>query len=104
MHYVAFERFAMDRLKRAEAYAQREFANLYPPLANSLQNFRREVKTGRGSRNRSGTFGENGLVALAIRNFIRSLDVQRKRNMSEALEVAADAALVIRNKSQRAQA
>ena len=40
MHHVAFERFAMNRLERAEANVQRKFAVFHAPRANPLENFR----------------------------------------------------------------
>src|SRR5258708_7859553 len=48
--------------------------------------------------------GENGLIALAVGTFIGAFDVRRQRNMAEALEMPADAALVMRNETQGTQA
>src|SRR5882757_929233 len=62
------------------------------------------MKTGGGSGNRSGPFGENGLIALTVRGFIGALDVGWKRNMAEALEMPADIVLVTCNKMKSAQA
>src|SRR5260370_9274299 len=62
------------------------------------------MKTSGGGRNRAGTLGENGLIALAVRSFIGALDVRRKRDMAEALEMPADAGLVMRKEPQSAQA
>src|SRR5260370_5156707 len=62
------------------------------------------MKTSSGRRNRAGTLGENGLIALAVRSFIGALDIRRKRDMAEALEMPADAGLVMRKEPQSAQA
>src|SRR6266436_2419637 len=62
------------------------------------------MQTRGGSSDRAGTFSEYGLIALAVRRFIGALDVRRQWNMTEALEMPADAALVMRSETQRAQA
>ena len=40
MHHVAFERFAMNGLERAEADVQRKLAVFHAARANFFQNFR----------------------------------------------------------------
>ena len=102
MHHVAFERFAVDGLKRAQADLQRELADFCTPVANFFQSFRREMKARRGSSNRTGTFGVHRLIALAVRYFIGAINVRRKRGVAQPLELFADTVLVMRYKSQRA--
>src|SRR6266487_4698452 len=99
---MTFERFAANGLKRAQADVQRELADFCTPVANFFQNFRREMKTGRGSGNRPRTFGVYRLIALAVRCFIRAIDVRRKRDVAHPLELLADTVLVMRYKSQGA--
>ena len=60
------------------------------------------MKTGRGSGNRTGTFGVHRLIALAVGCFIGAIDVRRKRGVAQPLELLADTVLVMRYKSQRA--
>jgi hypothetical protein len=92
----------MDRLKRAKTDVQRKFADLQATSPHSFQNLRREVKPGGRSGNCTGTFGKNSLITFAVRNFIRTLDIRWQRNVTEALEMLADAALVIGSEMQRA--
>src|ERR1700680_720208 len=65
VHHVSFQRFAVDGLKSAEADVQSELADFHAALANSFQNFGREVQACRGSSDGTWLFGENRLVALA---------------------------------------
>src|SRR5260370_10937577 len=62
------------------------------------------MKTSSRCGNSPRTLGEDGLIALAIRSLIGALDVRRKRNMPQTLQMLANAALIVRNKSERPQA
>src|SRR6266478_2262431 len=62
------------------------------------------MKTSSRCGNSPRTLGEDGLIALAVRSFIGALDVWRKRNMPQTLQMLANAALIVRNKSERPQA
>ena len=48
-------------------------------------------------------FGKHGLVALAIRDFVGTIDIRRQRHVAEAIKMFADGVLAVRNESQRAQ-
>src|SRR5260370_13776360 len=62
------------------------------------------MKTSSRCGNSPRTLGEDGLIALAIRSLMGALDVRRKRNMPQTLQMLANAALIVRNKSERPQA
>ena len=87
MHHVAFQRFAVHRLKRAEPDVEGQLAQLHTPLADSFEYLLREVQTGGGSGNRPGPLGKYGLVTLAVRGVVRSFNVWRQRNVSEPLQM-----------------
>ena len=66
MHRVAFERFGVNRLKRAEANVQSKFAHFHASRANCFKNLDGEVQARCGSGYRARMLGKYRLIALAI--------------------------------------
>ena len=83
---VILDTFDADGLKSPPAHVQSNLCGLGAALADPVEDFRSEMKSSRRSSNGSASFGIDGLVALAIAGRIRTGDVRRKRDMTDAIE------------------
>jgi hypothetical protein len=83
---VIFHTVDADRLKCTEADVQGDLGGLNATLADSVKNFRCEVKAGGRGGDRSPLLGVDGLIALAVTGGIRARDIRRERDMANAIE------------------
>src|ERR1019366_1808571 len=86
MQFVLLNHLHPDRLKRAEAYMQRDLDGFDSALAYALKNFRCEVQTRRRRGDGTERFGVDRLVTLPVRRRIGAIDVRRQGNMADAIE------------------
>ena len=99
---MVFEAFGADRLEGAEPDVECDFGDLDAARANSRDDLGSEVQPSRGSGDRAPLSRENCLITLAIRRLIRSFNVRRQRDVTEAIDGLAKA--VARAESDDAQA
>jgi len=84
---MIFDFFYSYRLKRAQAYVQRDLDNFNPAGANALEDFGCEVQAGRRGCYRSSSLGVDGLVPITVCHpVIFAMNVRRKRDVSNALD------------------
>src|SRR5580693_7002927 len=100
---MLFDLFRVNRLERAEPDIERQLADFDSPAANAFENLRREMQPGCRRGNRSGAFGENGLITIAVRHLVSALDVRRQRDMPEPIEQVPYRLIRMRLKPQRPQ-
>jgi len=92
----------VDGLEGAEADIERYLAEFATLCFEFVENFRREVQTGGGSCDGTGTPRVDCLVALPVRGFIGAIDVGWKRYVAELLQVFFDGESVSRRKADGA--
>ena len=87
MHAVVAETLHGNRAKRADADMQRDELDVDAPRLQFFQQRGREMQSRRWCRNRSGMFGEHGLIPVHVfRVQFVALDVGRKRRCAELFE------------------
>ncbi len=75
-----------DWLKGSEADVEGDFGGFDSAQADAMQYLRSEVKSGGGRGDGTARLGVNGLVALAIGGGVRSRNVRRQGNVTDAIE------------------
>ena len=86
MDLVLLDHLNPDGLKGAEPDVQRYFGSLNGAGTDAVEHFRSEVKPGGGCGDRSKGTCIDGLVLFAIGWRVGSIDVGRKRDVSDALD------------------
>src|SRR5579863_83014 len=86
MNLMIFQSLGANRLKRAQAHIERDFADLDSALAQTRKHRLRKMQAGRRRSDSAAVARKNRLVSLAVERFIFALDVWRQRNMSEPLD------------------
>src|SRR5260370_16612572 len=104
VHDVTLERVAVDGLEGAEADIQRKFAYLDATRAHRGENLGREMQACSRSSYGSRPGREDGLVSLAVGRFIFAVDVRRKRDVAEPLNLRGDSARLTPSYPHAAQA
>src|ERR1700756_3628456 len=92
----------MNGLKCAETDVESNFAEFATFRFEFVENFRREVEAGRGGGDGAGPPRVDGLVTLAVGSFIGTVDVRRKRDVAEMLQVFFDGKRVMRREADGA--
>jgi hypothetical protein len=100
--FVLFERFGVDGLECAEADVESYFAEFATFGFEYVENFRCEMEASRGGGHCARAPGVDGLVALAIGCFVGTIDVGRKRDVPETLQVFLDGKRIMRREADRA--
>ena len=108
VEFVIFDALDADRLKGSQADVQGDIGGFDPPLADAVENFRGEMKSGGGGGDGAARVGIDGLIALAIAGRVRARNVRRERDVADAIEggeeicdrLEADAALAKFSASQ----
>src|SRR5712664_4078976 len=103
VHDVTLECVAVDGLECAEADVQRELAYLHATRANRGQNLRSEMQPCGGSSYGSRRGRKDRLVSFAVSRFIFTVDVGRKRDVAEPLNLGGDATRLTRSEADGAQ-
>jgi hypothetical protein len=75
-----------NRLKSSQSYMQCDVGRLDPALANAIEDFWSEMKSGRGGGYRTPLLRIDGLIAFAIAGRILTRDVGREGHVSDAIE------------------
>jgi hypothetical protein len=103
MDFVILDSLGADGLKSSQADVQGDFGGIDSALANAVENFGSEVKSGGGGGDGAWRAGVDSLVALAVVRRISPRNVRRERNVSDAIEdrkeivdrIEADMALAV---------
>jgi hypothetical protein len=85
---MLFDRPNPDRLKSSETDVERDFRDFDSSVAQSGEDFRREVQAGGGRGNRASLARVYRLVALPISSPIGARNIRRQRNMAEPFDYA----------------
>ncbi len=78
MHHMRFQCFRANWLKSSQSNVQRQLANFNSPPSNLFDDFRSEMQSRSGGRNRARVAGENGLITFVVRSFVDAINVRRK--------------------------
>src|SRR5689334_21678253 len=83
---VSLEFFVVDGLESSEPDVQGDECDGGAGRAALIQDFRGEVQPGRGRRYGAAGACKDGLVALAIRILVGTLDIRRQWHMADFFE------------------
>src|SRR5271166_6383649 len=86
MDFVIFDALDPNRLERPQSHMQSDFDGVNSALANAIQDFRCEMQSRRGRRDRPDVLGVDRLVALAVAGRIRARNVRWKRHVADAVK------------------
>jgi hypothetical protein len=84
--FVIFDALGANWLKGPQAYVERYVGRLDPALPHAIEDFRCEMKTRGGGRNRPARVGVNRLITLAISRRIGARDIGRQGNVPDAVK------------------
>src|ERR1700737_2041849 len=87
VHHMPFQCFCSNGLESPQANVQGELANLNSTLSDLFEDFRSEMQSRSGSRDRTRLAGENGLVPFVVRSFVGPIDVRRKWYVTQAVNL-----------------
>jgi hypothetical protein len=86
MDLVILDTVDADWLESSQADVQGDLDGFDMALADAVEDFRSEMKSGGGGSYRSGLLGVDGLVAFAIAGRIGARDIGRERDVADAIE------------------
>jgi hypothetical protein len=86
VEFVVFDAVDADRLEGSQADVEGNLGGFDAALADAVEDGGSEVEAGRGSGDRSGGLGIDGLITLAVGGGIGAGDVGWERNVADAIE------------------